>query len=522
MQTILNFLNKYWILLGIIIGGTALRLFNLTKISLWHDEAFSALLIKYSWGEMFYRIGLDVHPPLYYIVLRVWHYVFGHSLFSLRAVSVLFGVGTILVSYLFVKRFFGGTRAALIAAALIAVNQFQVQYVTEARMYTMGSFLAIFAAYLLGIALTATKNYYISGSGMKPSRWKLFFYYFSFTLTGAALLYTHYYLMFTVAALGLYGLLYLWLTFRWQITRYLWLISSGLGIGVLFLPWLNWFLYQYKQVGAGYWIPPMNIWSIPDTLYRLLLNIGAPGKLVMIISTLAVLWIIWRVIKDYQQTEKWLTLGIFLAPFGGAILFLLLAKIQGGDSSVYLVRYFIFAVPFLLIMIALWLARLKIAGIKSVIILLVISANLFSIGYYWNELNVSDKGGMKELSDLLNANVEPDHKIYVASSFEFFNLKYYHSYINQNPVKPLLYTNGSLTKDLPHFAGTAILTDQDLVLNFTDNITSGDTIWLVWTNGFGGSKPTVPANWNKVDEFGFAEVRPYVGTWVVVTEYKVN
>lgn len=522
MQSILNFLNKYWILVGILIGGTALRLFHLTKISLWHDEAFSALLIKYSWGEMFYRIGLDVHPPLYYIILRLWHDVFGHSLFSLRALSVLFGVGTILISYFFVKRFFGGTRAALIAAALIAVNQFQIQYVTEARMYTMGSFLAVLAAYLLGTALTATKNYYINGSGLRPTKGKLFFLYLSFSLTSAALLYTHYYLMFTVAALGLYGVLYLWLTFRWQITRYFWLVGSGVAIAVLFLPWLKWFLYQYKQVGAGYWIPPMNLWSIPDTLYRLLLNIGAPGKIVMTISTLAVIWVILRVIKSYQQPEKWLTLGIFLAPFGGALLFALLAKLQGNDSSVYLVRYFIFAVPFLLIMVALWLARLQASGIKTIVIMLVIGANLFSVGYYWNELKVNEKGGMKELSDLLNANVQPNHKIYVASSFEFFNLKYYHSYLNKHPVKPLLYTNGSLTKDLPHYAGTAILTDQDLVLNFTDNVNAGDTVWLVWTNGFGGSKPTVPANWNKVDEFGFAEVRPYVGTWVVVTEYRVN
>lgn len=522
MQALINFVNKYWILLLILLSGTLLRLFNLTKISLWHDEAFSALLIKYSWGEMFYRIGLDVHPPLYYMALRVWHYAFGHSLFSLRAMSVLFGVGTILVGYLFVKRFFGGTRAALIAAALIAVNQFQIQYVTEARMYTMGSFFAILGAYLLGIALTATKNYYISGSGMRPSRFKLFLAYFAFTLTGAALLYTHYYLMFTVAALGLYGIFYLWTVFRWQITRYIWLALSGVGMLALFLPWLNWFLYQYRQVGAGYWIPPMNLWSIPDTLYRLLLNIGAPGKIVMVLSTVFVLWVIWKLIKQYQQTEKWLTLAIFLAPFGGAILFAILAKLQGGDSSVYLVRYFIFAVPFLAIIVALWLARIKIAGIKTLLIVLVISANLFSIWYYWNEIKVSEKGGMAELSTLLNANVEPNHKLFVASSFEFFNLKYYHTFLNQHQVRPLLYTNNNLTKNLPHYAGTAILTDDDLVLNFGESAAAGDIVWVVWTNGFGGSKPIVPTNWEQIDEFGFAEVRPYVGTWVVVTQYRVQ
>ncbi|HMQ02066.1 MAG TPA: glycosyltransferase family 39 protein, partial [Candidatus Doudnabacteria bacterium] len=229
MQSILNFLNKYWILILILVGGLGLRLHNLTKISLWHDEAFSALLIKYPWGEMTYRIGLDVHPPLYYYFLRIWHYAFGHSLFSLRLMSVMFGVGTILVCYAFVKRFFGSTRAALIAAALVAANQFQIQYVTEARMYTMGAFFAILAAYLLGLALNATKNYYINGSGMRPTKLKLFLFYLGFTLAGSALMYTHYYLLFSVAALGLYGMLYLWLTFRWQIKRYIWLILSAIG-----------------------------------------------------------------------------------------------------------------------------------------------------------------------------------------------------------------------------------------------------------------------------------------------------
>src|SRR3989338_4902362 len=63
---------------------SALSLFyNNTALALWHDEAFSALYIRYPWGEMMHRIGLDVHPPLYYWVLRVWSYGAGDSLLSL-------------------------------------------------------------------------------------------------------------------------------------------------------------------------------------------------------------------------------------------------------------------------------------------------------------------------------------------------------------------------------------------------------------------------------------------------------
>ena len=86
------FVTNNFSLIGITLVGLLFRLYNLTGISLWHDEAFSALLIKYSWSEMMYRIGLDVHPPMYYIFLRIWTDVFGHSLFALRGMSVFFGV----------------------------------------------------------------------------------------------------------------------------------------------------------------------------------------------------------------------------------------------------------------------------------------------------------------------------------------------------------------------------------------------------------------------------------------------
>src|SRR6476469_8679955 len=151
-------------LIGITTVGLLLRLWHLTAISLWHDEAFSALLIKYPWGEMMHRIGLDVHPPMYYIFLRFWSYVFGHSLFALRGMSVFFGVLTIAAAYYFVNYVFKSKTAALWTALLIAVNPFQIQYVTEARMYTMGAFFAVVAALALVAALRTQSEYYSNNS----------------------------------------------------------------------------------------------------------------------------------------------------------------------------------------------------------------------------------------------------------------------------------------------------------------------------------------------------------------------
>ncbi len=518
LQKLNAFLNRNWILLSITGAGILLRLYKLTAISLWHDEAFSALLIKYSWGEMTYRIGLDVHPPMYYYFLRFWHYVLGDSLYSLRGLSVLFGVATIIITYLLVKKVFANNNTALMAATLVALNPFQIQYVTEARMYTMGAFFVVLTAYLLVKALEITKNYYLpTGIILKPKLSQVVAAYTAFTVSASILTYTHYYLLFSVVGLGLYGIFHLWKTFRWQFSRYALLLLSGIGIGVLFLPWLKIFLFQFKQVGAGYWIPPMDVWSIPSTLYDLIIHIGAPYKFVMVLILLATIWFTIRIIKSYQQTGKWLVIGLFVAPFAGSIMFAILAKLKGETSSVYLVRYFLFASPFLLIMIALWLEQIKIRGLKYLFLITLVVLNLFGTWYYWHELQVDKKPGMAALSSIINANAQNDHKIIVASSFEFFNYKYY----NKSGIAPLLYTNGNHVENLPHYAGTAILTESDLLLNFSD-ATKGSTVWMVWTTGFGGSKPIVPTNWTQIDEHGFAEVRPYVGTWVVVTEYRVN
>lgn len=508
-------------LFGIAIAGTLLRVWHLTSISLWHDEAFSALLIKYSWSEMMMRIGLDVHPPMYYIFLRVWSYVFGHSLFSLRGMSVLFGVGTIVAIYFFVNYVFQNKKAALIAAALVAVNPFQVQYVTEARMYTMGAFFAITAAFALAAALRTQTLHYatVANEVLRAELKKRFLeYYLLFVIFSAILIYTHYYLLFMVAALGAYAVLYCIIHFRTEFKKYIWVVLSGILILVSFLPWLKVFLFQFKQVGAGYWIPPMDRWSIPSTLYELLIRLPNPTNWMFVLVVLLTMYLIVRFIWKQKETEKWLVLAGFLAPFAGAILFLLLAKLQGNSSSVYLVRYFIFCSSFYLVIIAIWLSNFKIRQIGLLLTAILLVVNVFSVWNYWDVLQVQTKPGMAKASEFLTANVEPQHKLFIGSSFEFFNFKYY----NRTPIKPLLFTNGNYTHDLPHFAGTAILTDEDLILNFADGVIQEDVVWLVWTNGFGGSKPNVPNNWVQLDEKGFAEVRPYVGTWVIVTEYRVN
>ncbi|MBP9686243.1 MAG: glycosyltransferase family 39 protein [Candidatus Doudnabacteria bacterium] len=534
---------------GILLFGLLLRLYHNTDISLWHDEAFSALLIKYPWGEMFYRIGLDVHPPVYYVALRVWSMFVGDSLLALRGFSIFFGLGTAYMAFRFVKDIVQNERAAFLALLAIALNPFQIQYATEARMYTFGAFLAVSAAYALCRGLQNT--------GKQQWRWML-----GFGALSALAALTHYYLLFTVAALGFYALVSFWLIHRTQVRAYGPLAAAYAIIIATFIPWTSWFVYQYKQVGAGYWIPPLDNWSIPTTLWQLFTGmevdihkvssqVGVIAVSIGIVSALSIFAI------RSKAAHKWLVLLLSAAPFLGALAFALLAHLKGQDSSVYLVRYFLYASAFLFIGLSLSLDMLKQSRIVFAGMLLYLCVCVLVFTNYWHKLDITHKPGMRAAVEYLQSHTYPNDKLFVGSSFEFFNLKYYLSQVappqptpapatmssgqfsledlsddaqTAHPIpptrgwpKPLLFSGGNTSiRNLPHFAGTAILTDADLLPRFEDGAGPGDTVWVLWTNSFGGSKPATPKDWKQVDEAGFAEVRPYVGTWIIITKYLVQ
>lgn len=522
---------KNHIYLGLIIAlGVTLRFWHNTDISLWHDEAFSALLIKYSWGEMFYRIGLDVHPPLYYIALRLWHYVFGDSLLALRSFSVFFGAATVCLAYSFSRRAFRNSKIALVAALFVACNPFQIQYATEARMYTFGAFLALLGAYFALSAVESQTNQQRlqlpeeenSQSTLPPWLW-----YILFGLTMTAMALTHYYLLFTAAALFCACLVSLMYRFRGNIFAYKGLLGSGVLAAILFLPWIKWFIYQAKQVGAGYWIPAPNIWSVPTTIWQLMFGVSSSTSetlsqiLLVSLTILALSLTIYLLIKN-RRLPALLTIAGFLAPFGGSLLFLLLAKLQDSNSSVYLVRYFIFASSFLLITLAFWAGTRKNVKVLYISTLLISGVFLFSTGHYWKQVDFSDKYGMHGLAGTL-ARENNNSAVYAGTTFEYFNLKYYRSQ-QQNPwPEAKLYSGGrTSTKDMQHFEGTAILTDQELLPNWNDEVKAGDQAFIVWTTGFGVKKPEVPNNWTQIQEWGFSDVRPYPGVWVMLTKYQIN
>lgn len=130
----------------VLVVGLLIRLISLNQ-SLWIDEATSALVSKMSIADMFTKfLPNDVHPPLYYIVLKYWVTVFGNSEISLRIPSVVFGMAAIYVTYLIARKLLD-TKAALVSALMMSTSGLAIYYSQEARLYALTTLLVSLAVY---------------------------------------------------------------------------------------------------------------------------------------------------------------------------------------------------------------------------------------------------------------------------------------------------------------------------------------------------------------------------------------
>src|SRR5687768_1422948 len=78
----------------LVIGAyVALRFWRLTDSCLWFDEIFSVHAAGHAWDSILNFVALDlIHPPLFYVLLKLWIGMVGEGLLWLRLFPVVFSV----------------------------------------------------------------------------------------------------------------------------------------------------------------------------------------------------------------------------------------------------------------------------------------------------------------------------------------------------------------------------------------------------------------------------------------------
>jgi mannosyltransferase len=234
------------LLLLILTLAAGLRFYNLGSQSLWSDEGNSAALATRSLVQIAHDAAHDIHPPLYYWLLRLWTMMFGLSEFALRSLSAVFGTLLVLVIYGLGARLFNRT-TGLAASFIAAIAPFQVYYSQEARMYILVALEGALAV-LLFWWFVAQEDARLPVAGSPPPTAPakhagmrlLPFSGLLLALIWVAGLYTHYAFPLMIGLLSLLYLAWLIVTRRrglmgWRMLRWGLLLLLML---VLYGPWL--------------------------------------------------------------------------------------------------------------------------------------------------------------------------------------------------------------------------------------------------------------------------------------------
>src|SRR5215213_1073438 len=236
-------------LLLILAAGAALRVHKLGAESVWLDEAFTIKLSRRPPAGIIEETSKDVHPPLYYFALHYWMRLFGDTERGARLLSALFGALALIATYKIAARLFGKA-TGLVAAVLLALSRFHLEFSQEARMYTLLGLLAVVLMYFF-VRL-------VEGRGRAA--------FPLYVAASALMMYTQVYSVFVLAAQNLFVLTLLFAsreTFRRVVWRW---VLAQITLAVLFLPWLSVLAQQVSHVRQGFWIPRLGASFILTTL----------------------------------------------------------------------------------------------------------------------------------------------------------------------------------------------------------------------------------------------------------------
>ena len=422
---------KDWALL--IIGLSVfvvISLWTITKSSIWFDEAFGAYMIRFNFWEIARYTGTDVHPPLYYWLLKCWGMMFGNTELALRSMSVFFGAIAIIFGYLLTNKLFN-KNAARISLLFMSLSPMLVRYAQEMRMYTLVAAIALAATYTLVIALESKKKlpWIVYGVLVALGMWT---HYFS------AIVWIAHWIwqadnVRRVAGKG---------KFIKEFFSKNWITAYVVAIAV-YSAWIPVFLVQSQVVQYfGFWIPAVT----PDTLINFLTNVifyqdvglvngwFALGLAAIIILVVYLGIKIYKSMNDKERQNYRLIMAVAFLPV--LIIFVLSMPPL---RSMFVDRYLVPAVPFIAMFIGITLAlgakfikiKWRVLGIAIVTVFMVVGVgNVWYYGNYSKTSNASNN--TREIFDNVAAKSEAGQPIIADSPWLFYEASFYST--EQHPV----------------------------------------------------------------------------------------
>ena len=232
----------------IIVLGTLFIFSSVFHSNLWFDEAYSVGMANHTLIDIWKIGGNDVHPILYYWMLRLVNILTSGSILAYRLFSALPVTLLGILGITHIKKDFGEKTGILFSFLTYFLPMISV-YANQIRMYS-------WALYIVTVLAIYAYRIYIGQSNKK--NWIIF------GITSLASLYIHYYGLMAAGLINLFLLIYFIKNKKWKELK--WQISLGIMQIILYIPWIFNLLSQIKHVSKGFWIG----FSFPNTIYEVI------------------------------------------------------------------------------------------------------------------------------------------------------------------------------------------------------------------------------------------------------------
>ncbi|HEX9963000.1 MAG TPA: glycosyltransferase family 39 protein [Pyrinomonadaceae bacterium] len=337
--------KKWLIVIGLIcLVYAGLRFWNLTASCLWFDEIFSVHAAAHDWSNLFWFVAQDlIHPPLFYVLLKIWAGIGGESIFWLRFFPVFFSILAVAPFILLCRELRLSPSTVALALTFFAVNGSLIKYAQEVRMYSLLLFFALVSYWLFA-------RFFNSGKGFA-----------ALLIVNVLLVYTHYFGWFVIFS----EVIAVAVLRREKLKRIL-LMSAVTFLS--FTPWI-YALWQAAKINANVgqnigWMTKPNLRAVLQFVYDLFEPIyfqqsSADAKAIL-----------------------FLTLPIILLGAAAFVFLFLNLKNESREDIENLILLAVFTItPLLLAFAASWISPYSIWGTRHLIIVFAPFAILLAIAF---------------------------------------------------------------------------------------------------------------------------------------------
>lgn len=427
-------------LLLIILAASGVSLFTLFNQSIRLDESQSIWLASKPVDALLKLTSEDVHVPLYSAILHLWMQLFGTNIVVVRLLSLIFFAATLPVLYKVISES-SNRKIALLTVAFFAFSPFIIWYTSEARMYTLFTFVT-----------SINHLFFLRFFQSEGKKGKLGYF-----LSLIAGFYTHYFFLFLVAT----QIIFVFSRFAWQVKKdmntkglffhYIVLMRKGLpfqmaliigGAFIFFLPWVWYVLQQGGASNTQPLIPPPTSYNIFQTFVNFLFGFQTQGIQALLVS----LWPL-SVITLFFIFTKRQRVGVQSLEYFVIVTFLpiLLVFLISFFRPIFLSRYLILVTPTLFFLLA-WLL-LSYSKRLSTYLATGVLVIMFGLLLYQNTSAATPvKENYRGLSQYLSGEASPEDIIAVSAPFTVYPIEYSYQGSARITTIPVWdrYTEGSI------------------------------------------------------------------------------